>query len=939
MVVVELLGEEFAALVDELQGRVRALQAGESVERLVLLEAESGSGKSRVVRELYARMRSTQTVNEDGDGYWPALDEHAGRGGRGREALPTRKVIGPPTEGFVRPPGTLPDFFWLQVQCAQAPSEALIPAIELVWPSLRAHAKFVAEAWRQKAGLGERGKRAAQDNFIEEAKGLGTEASVEALSRLLGVFDVAAPGLGWIATKTVQAGTAVYKRQKFKVEVEAGGALGSGLQPPEELTLQLLRMAHRELPLIVVVEDAHLMDDGLAEALGLLAEPDLKAPPVLVIATAWPEGRTREGYQRWRRAMLAPDEGRPRAVLVADGTARPFPSLTLNDRVRMVREHASATDQATAELIATKWTNPYALRLAASGDRLRQFREGDAFVVTLEDLDEMPEDIEDLYRDRWVELPDPVRQALMLAAGALPDPGDDGSVWPYLTDVVARAAAQIGLLDDPDTVSAALDEAVDPFEWARLEDQDLDLAIFREWVLQRVARERYRKKFVDRNARAFTAAVGDEIARRIDNARGDGYLIPSSEPTGLPLSRWLLALQPDRDDEAAATGALTVALALEGTRPVEVIRLLKEPDRLTSMPRDDSTTFWARGILARSLSEVGRNAESIDQYVALLNDQVRVLGPEHLDTLVTRNNLAVVWADSGRVEDALNEFQRLLLDRERVLGENHPDTIFTRGNLAGALRDAGRTQDALQEYETTLQEQIQVLGPDHPSTLFVRHNFAATLSNAGRIEEALAEYSAVLSARLLVLGPDHPDTLATRLNIAGTLRDAGRVQEALDMYPALLADTVEVLGPDDPVTLAARHNRAVALHDAGQTDEALNEYNLLLADCVRVLGQDHPDTLLARMNIAATLSDAGRTKDAILAYEELVVDQLRDLGRDHPLTFAARDGLAETLVDAGRREDAILEYRDLISDMTRVLGPDDPDTIEAAKALDALFGD
>lgn len=64
----ELLGADFNDLVGSLHDRVRAVQAGELVPRVVLLEAPSGSGKSRVIRELYGRLVADQRVNEAGEG-------------------------------------------------------------------------------------------------------------------------------------------------------------------------------------------------------------------------------------------------------------------------------------------------------------------------------------------------------------------------------------------------------------------------------------------------------------------------------------------------------------------------------------------------------------------------------------------------------------------------------------------------------------------------------------------------------------------------------------------------------------------------------------------------------------------------------------------------------------------------------------------------------
>jgi len=60
----------------------------------------------------------------------------------------------------------------------------------------------------------------------------------------------------------------------------------------------------------------------------------------------------------------------------------------------------------------------------------------------------------------------------------------------------------------------------------------------------------------------------------------------------------------------------------------------------------------------------------------------RVLGPEHPDTLTTRNNLAYWRGRAGDAAGAVAALTELLPIRERVLGPEHPDTLTTRNNLA-----------------------------------------------------------------------------------------------------------------------------------------------------------------------------------------------------------------------------------------------------------------
>jgi Tetratricopeptide repeat len=87
--------------------------------------------------------------------------------------------------------------------------------------------------------------------------------------------------------------------------------------------------------------------------------------------------------------------------------------------------------------------------------------------------------------------------------------------------------------------------------------------------------------------------------------------------------------------------------------------------------------------------------EAVGQSRRLLEDRVRVLGPDHRDTLVTRNNLATWLAQSGQVGEAVGQFRQLLEDQARVLGPDHRETFITRINLAAWLaRSHGRPESS-----------------------------------------------------------------------------------------------------------------------------------------------------------------------------------------------------------------------------------------------------
>ncbi len=66
------------------------------------------------------------------------------------------------------------------------------------------------------------------------------------------------------------------------------------------------------------------------------------------------------------------------------------------------------------------------------------------------------------------------------------------------------------------------------------------------------------------------------------------------------------------------------------------------------------------------------------------------MGPDHPDTLDSRNNLALAYQEAGRAAEAIPLHEQTLAASERVLGPDHPRTLDSRGNLADARRATGR---------------------------------------------------------------------------------------------------------------------------------------------------------------------------------------------------------------------------------------------------------
>ena len=363
---------------------------------------------------------------------------------------------------------------------------------------------------------------------------------------------------------------------------------------------------------------------------------------------------------------------------------------------------------------------------------------------------------------------------------------------------------------------------------------------------------------------------------------------------------------------------------------------------LSVTSQDYSHSLFSEPEVSSKLAETLHDATSLgmSQLALCLTDSVTqacdALGPDHPDSLASRNNLAGTYRASGRLDKAITLYEQTLEDSIRVLGPDHPSTLTSRLNLAGAYRAAGRLDEAITLYEQVFSGRSRVLGPDHRSTLISRDELAGAYWEASRFDEAITLKKQIL-ADAMRKGPDSRGASAARLNLAATYRDAGRLNEAISLHQENLDEVSRALGLDHPETLTLRHRLAGTYRDAGRLDEAIPLFEQNLTDFTRLAGPDHPETLASRATLAGVYRDAGTLDEAIPLFEQNLDDVARTLGLDHPETLASRHSLAGAYRDAGRLDEAIPLFEQNLTDFIRILGPDRPDTFTSRSTLASAY--
>ncbi len=315
-----------------------------------------------------------------------------------------------------------------------------------------------------------------------------------------------------------------------------------------------------------------------------------------------------------------------------------------------------------------------------------------------------------------------------------------------------------------------------------------------------------------------------------------------------------------------------------------------EPD----IGADELRDLRVAGVAHRTadyVDEVGLSAEADRLYRRALDIRMRLLGPEHLHTLATRNNLACVLRIRGETAAAEAEFREVLGARERILGTEHPDTFVTRRNVARTLRERGELAGAEAEFREVLAARGRLLGIEHLNTLKVRHQLACILRERGDLAGAEAELRGLIATQRRVRGSEHPGTLAARHELACVRCDQGDLSGAEAEFRELVAVETHALGPEHGLTLAARHELGRVLRELGKPAHAEVELRAVIAVRERVLGSKHVRTLAARYELGRALGERGDLAGAETELRHSLVMGVSVLGRDHRLVAAIEAAL------------------------------------------------
>jgi len=369
-------------------------------------------------------------------------------------------------------------------------------------------------------------------------------------------------------------------------------------------------------------------------------------------------------------------------------------------------------------------------------------------------------------------------------------------------------------------------------------------------------------------------------------------------------------IQLSMDDLDSAVGHLQAALA----------------GFMAMGPDAEGPAIQATVNLAAAFRRLNRLDEALVLARQAYDDARVVFGPDHRETLLVINNLAIVHQARGEWQETEALFRQVLDKRLELHDADDAETLLAHQNLGLSLWNQYRLDEAEPHLRQALEAARRIHGHDHPIALQAANGLGALLQAQGKSDEAERLLADTLEGYRRVLGQDHHETLITLANLAAVIEAAGRPDDAEPLYREAIVRFRQTAGPDDRNTLTQMSNLGLLLAERGDLEEA----EALLREAFdrgrRVVGEVE-EVLIWLNNLASIERDLGALESALANAERAVAGARASM----PPVYLGRFLMTKARVLAlmNRHDEAVASMEEARRVLLEVLGADAEWVIEA----------
>ncbi|KAI8840792.1 hypothetical protein BJ741DRAFT_646925 [Chytriomyces cf. hyalinus JEL632] len=355
-------------------------------------------------------------------------------------------------------------------------------------------------------------------------------------------------------------------------------------------------------------------------------------------------------------------------------------------------------------------------------------------------------------------------------------------------------------------------------------------------------------------------------------------------------------------------------------------------------PEDALLLQWSLASLYRLN---GKLSLAFELHRSVYQERLKMLGPDHIDTLVSMNNMIECALDISYLSKTRTETDYVALMEEcfetakRTLGVDHAFTLLTMYNTTSSYIDQGKFEKAEAVLSECLERRMKILGSHDSETLRTMERLATVYAKLNLAAKAESFYKLIIELFEDQHGSNNVDGLIYCTSLVNLYKSTKQTEKALKICQEITPKYRD--GIDTTLSLEVMHHLAETLQSQGQLDQSIAMRKDCLARTRKLLGENHENTLAFVHAIGLSYFDLGKYDDALLYLLENCEKMKQLLGKNHAFTLAGMNATGVTLTKLKRYEEAEKILMECFEGQRETLGADDTFTLSTMNVLGSLY--
>ncbi|KAJ3241367.1 Kinesin light chain 3 [Chytriomyces hyalinus] len=333
-------------------------------------------------------------------------------------------------------------------------------------------------------------------------------------------------------------------------------------------------------------------------------------------------------------------------------------------------------------------------------------------------------------------------------------------------------------------------------------------------------------------------------------------------------------------------------------------------------------------------------AESLMSWIVNYQFETKL---EPAQTLLLQWSLASLYRLNGKLPLAFDLHRSVYQERLKMLGPDHLDTLVSMNNMIECGLESPVTSEMTNEtdYVALMEECLatakRALGVDDAFTLLAMHNMGTVYLTQGKLEKAESVLSECLEWRMKTLGSLDPETLRTMVHLATVYARMNMTEKAESFYLRTIELFEDQHGSNHVDGLTYSTSLVDLYKDSKQTERAIKLCEEITPKYRSLLGDANIATQESMKTLAQLYNAVGEYDKASSLFQDILASVAKNGGIDTRTSLSVMSYLADTLQSQGQLEESIEMHKDCWTRTRTLLGDNHLDTIASVHAIGVLY--